>query len=498
MPFTVKQNIDLAGSATNWGMPALAEAVPAADSPVVERMRRAGAIPIGRTNCPDMALRVHTDSGLHGVTRNPWRSDVTAGGSSGGEASALAAGMTPIGLGNDIGGSLRNPATCCGIASLKPSAGIVPGYTTIPGADAALAFQLMPVEGPMARTVADVRLGLVILAGRDRRDPHSVPTPPRPAAARGSPAARRPPRRPARRHHRSRRRGADEAAADALADAGYDVVTTPPPRYEDVIATWTDFIVSDIRLMRELIAPMMGADAIGFLDAVLDARPPMDLAAYAGVMMARQGLMREWALWFADVDVLLTPTWTQLPFVSGWDASSPERAVQTLELMRPVAARQRPRPAVGVRAGRPRRRPAGRRAPHRRPLRRRDGPRRGGRHRRRPRPRHPDRPDRLTARRRPARHTTLTCSRKAAYMEGQPTAAHPSKETPMPHDARHAAIRHRIGIAPTPPTSTPAWPPTTGCGGGGRRMSAARAPSATRCRSTSAAPIARASWRCAS
>ena len=73
MPFTVKQNIDLAGSATNWGLPALAEAVPAADSPVVERMRRAGAIPIGRTNCPDMALRVHTDSGLFGLTRNPWR-----------------------------------------------------------------------------------------------------------------------------------------------------------------------------------------------------------------------------------------------------------------------------------------------------------------------------------------------------------------------------------------------------------------------------------------
>src|SRR5215218_6998179 len=99
VPCTVKQNIDLAGSATNWGLPALAEAEPGADSPVVERMRQAGAIPIGRTNCPDMGLRVHTDSGLFGLTRNPWRPDVTAGGSSGGEASALATGMTPIGLG---------------------------------------------------------------------------------------------------------------------------------------------------------------------------------------------------------------------------------------------------------------------------------------------------------------------------------------------------------------------------------------------------------------
>jgi amidase len=126
------------------------------------------------------------------------------------------------------------------------------------------------------------------------------------------------------------------AVADALADAGYDVVTTPPPRYEEVIATWTDFIVSDIRIMREMIAPMMGAEAVGFLDAILDARPPLDVAGYTGVMMARQSLMREWAMWFADIDVLLTPTWTQLPFAHGWDAETAERAGATLELIRPV------------------------------------------------------------------------------------------------------------------------------------------------------------------
>ena len=122
VPCTVKQNIDQTGCATNWGLPALADAVPPVDSPVVERMRAAGAIPMARTNCPDMALRIHTDSALFGVTRNPWNLDRTAGGSSGGEGAALAVGMSPIGLGNDIGGSLRNPATVCGIASLKPSA----------------------------------------------------------------------------------------------------------------------------------------------------------------------------------------------------------------------------------------------------------------------------------------------------------------------------------------------------------------------------------------
>src|SRR6185369_7649150 len=91
VPFTVKQNIDLVGCSTNWGLPALAEALPPRDSPVVERMKQAGAIPIGRTNCPDMALRISTDSSLYGLTRNPWHPQHTAGGSSGGEGAALAA-----------------------------------------------------------------------------------------------------------------------------------------------------------------------------------------------------------------------------------------------------------------------------------------------------------------------------------------------------------------------------------------------------------------------
>jgi amidase len=104
VPFTVKENIDMAGLPTTWGVPALAQAVVPADAPVVARMRAAGAIPIGRTNLPDMALRAHTVSSLHGLTRNPWHPARTAGGFSGGEASALASGMSPIGLGNDIGG----------------------------------------------------------------------------------------------------------------------------------------------------------------------------------------------------------------------------------------------------------------------------------------------------------------------------------------------------------------------------------------------------------
>ena len=164
VPFTIKENIDCVGSATTNGVPALADAHPTMDAPVVARMKAAGAIPIGRTNLPEMGLRLSTDNPLRGRTLNPWHTELTAGGSSGGEAAALATGMTPFGLGNDIGGSLRNPAYCCGITSLKPTQGRIPHAGSMEPLDAGIAVQAMLVEGPMTRSVADLRMGLSILA----------------------------------------------------------------------------------------------------------------------------------------------------------------------------------------------------------------------------------------------------------------------------------------------------------------------------------------------
>ena len=175
VPITVKENIDLLGSPTTQAVPAFAEALPAEDAPVTARMKAAGAIPLARTNLPDFGLRVHTDSSLHGLTRNPHHPDRTAGGSSGGEAAAIATGMSPLGLGNDIGGSLRNPAHCCGIASIKPSVGVVAQASSLPPEDPTLSFQQMAVQGTMARRVADVRASFQVVAGPDVRDPFSLP-----------------------------------------------------------------------------------------------------------------------------------------------------------------------------------------------------------------------------------------------------------------------------------------------------------------------------------
>jgi amidase len=336
VPFTVKENIDMAGLPTTWGVPALATAVVPADAPVVERMRAAGAIPIARTNLPDMALRVHTDSSLYGLTRNPWHPGRTAGGSSGGEAAALASGMSPIGLGNDIGGSLRNPANACGIASIRPSAGRVPDAGFVPAENRLLAVQLMNVQGPMARRVADVRLGLQVLMGAHPRDPWSIDAPfEGPILARPIRVAVLP--EPPGGGTDPKVAAAVRRAAQALVDAGYVVEETCPPRYDDAIGCWRRLIMGDFGSVLALLSPMMGADAMAFLNNFNQDIPPLaDVAAWSQLMADRDGIARGWSTFMADRPLLLSPTWTQLPFEHGFDSATPAGSAVTKELMRPV------------------------------------------------------------------------------------------------------------------------------------------------------------------
>jgi amidase len=353
VPITVKENIDIAGLPTTSGVIAFKNAVPPFDAPVVERMRAAGAIPIGRTNLPDMGLRVATDSSLHGLTRNPWDRSRTAGGSSGGEASALASGMSPLGLGNDIGGSLRNPASACGVASIRPTAGRVPDAGLVPDADRLMSTQAMHVQGPMARRIADVRLGLQVLMGAHPRDPWSLDVPfagpplggpIRVAVVVAPPGGSIDPAVAA----------ATRRAADALADAGYDVVEACPPRYAEACDVWRRFILVDMAAVLGDLAPLMGADGRKFLEAVNASEPPLaDAAAMSRLFVQRDGVARDWSVFMAHHPLVLTPTWTQLPFEHGYDVAGDEEAMAVMELMRPVVpANLLGQPSACVPAGR--------------------------------------------------------------------------------------------------------------------------------------------------
>jgi amidase len=173
VPYVAKDNLDTAGLRTTFGSQLMAEYVPTEDTLCVERMKQAGAVLLGKGNTPEFAHDIRTDNLLFGPTRNPLDLARTAGGSSGGPAAAVAAGLVPIGLGTDLGGSIRLPAAMCGILGHRPSVGRVPVYPT----EFAWDTLVCHVHGPLARSAADLGLVMSVLAGPDERDPMSLPLP---------------------------------------------------------------------------------------------------------------------------------------------------------------------------------------------------------------------------------------------------------------------------------------------------------------------------------
>lgn len=171
LPFAFKDTHAVAGWRTTYGSPLFVDHVPAADELLVERIRRAGVVTIGRTNVPEFAAGSHTFNRLFGTTRNPVDPSRSAGGSSGGAAAALAAGMVPLADGSDMGGSLRNPASFCGVVGLRPSLGRVPEWPRLNQ------WETTSVGGPLARDVADLALLLSVIAGPDPRAPLALGEP---------------------------------------------------------------------------------------------------------------------------------------------------------------------------------------------------------------------------------------------------------------------------------------------------------------------------------
>jgi amidase len=168
LPIAVKDNVDVAGVRCTMGSTVFADRVPPETDIVVQRLEACGALVIGKSNIPEFAAGGNTYNEVFGVTRNPWNTLFTPGGSSGGTAAALAAGQIWLGTGNDFGGSIRLPASFCSVVGLRPTAGVVPRIQKQP-------YSALNVEGPMARTVADCALMLECEAGQHALDPLSAP-----------------------------------------------------------------------------------------------------------------------------------------------------------------------------------------------------------------------------------------------------------------------------------------------------------------------------------
>ncbi len=176
VPVTVKVNIDQEGFANTNGLKLQRDVIARSNSPVIDNLRKAGAVILGRTNCPAFSYRWFTTNLIHGDTKNPRDPGITPGGSSGGAGAAVAAGIGHIAHGTDIAGSIRYPAYANGVHGLRPTIGRIPAFNaSLP--ERGIGPQISAVSGPLARTIGDLRIALAAMSARDMRDPWWVPAP---------------------------------------------------------------------------------------------------------------------------------------------------------------------------------------------------------------------------------------------------------------------------------------------------------------------------------
>ena len=311
VPITVKVNVDQIGRATTNGVRLQKDLIAKTDNPVVKNLRNAGAVIIGRTNTPAFSLRWFTRNSLHGHTKNPVNEQITPGGSSGGAAASVAAGIGAIGHGTDIARSIRYPAYACGVHGLRPTLGRVPAYNAS-AQDRFIGAQLTAVSGPIARSIGDLRIALKAMSPVDARDPWSINMPlegvsvPRKVAVCASPDGLNPDPQITEEILR---------AADKLEAAGWAVanVDLPPLR-----------TAMDNQLMLWMAEMHQGASALVALEKDPDASlvydrisarcPQYSVDNLMKVLQTRALLTRQWRVFLETYPLVLCPVSGQLPF----------------------------------------------------------------------------------------------------------------------------------------------------------------------------------------
>jgi amidase len=343
VPVTLKINVDVAGRPTTNGVAAFKDRIPTAESPPVIQWRNAGAVFVGRTNVPAFSTRYFTDNALHGRTLNPWDARRTPGGSSGGAAAAVATGMGALAHGNDRAGSIRYPSYACGVYGLRPTLGRIATFE--PGVPETLAIttQLANTQGPLARSIGDLRLGAAAMMQRDPRDPWWVPVPlrdeaPRPgrvALCAGVPGAE-----------------VDPAVAAAvrqaglwLQDAGYEVEEAAPPNLLEAGKLFFTLVVSENAVSKDDRAGTTKAiEALGDEPArrarksTVASIQALDYEGYVMALARRAALLRQWMLFFERYQVLLLPISWQRPFPVDADQKGDAAMRALLEAQVPILA----------------------------------------------------------------------------------------------------------------------------------------------------------------
>jgi amidase len=337
LPVTVKSSIATKGYLCEMGSLLHQGEMPAEDAVVVARLRAAGALILGTTNCPEFLMAYETANLLHGRTRNPWDLERTPGGSSGGESAAIAAGLSACGLGSDSGGSVRVPAHFTGICSLKPTPGRIPGRGHLPPCVGP--FSTLGAIGPLARTMGDVALLFRTLSGQDPQDPASPPV-----------ALREPSLDELRTNTigffeddglvpvTAETRAAVQAAVEVLRSAGFRVEPFRPRSLEPLRTLWWKFFVQcgamfyepDIRGRRDQLSPIF-SEFLGIAESVAPLTAVELLDAWAELDLVRGRMLAE----MSNYPVLLCPVASVPAFRHGertWSIDG--RSVEYLDAVR--------------------------------------------------------------------------------------------------------------------------------------------------------------------
>ena len=309
VPITIKVNVDQEGFATTNGLKLQREVIATVDNPVVANLRKAGAVMLGRTNCPAFSYRWFSTNLLHGDTKNPRDPGITPGGSSGGAGAAVAAGIGHIAHGTDIAGSIRYPAYACGVHGLRPTLGRIPAFNAaLP--ERPIGPQISAVSGPLARTISDIRIALAAMSARDARDPWWVPAPLEGPAM---------PKRVAMCLNPD---GLDPVAevTAAVADAGKrleragwiveEIDNTPPLREPADLQTKL-WLGDGYEALLELAEREGDPGALACLRGNRSKVHPFDLSK---TLTRRATLTRQWLEFFERYAVLLMPVSGELPF----------------------------------------------------------------------------------------------------------------------------------------------------------------------------------------
>lgn len=354
VPFSVKENIDLTWSATTHGWRGARAAVPADDATVVARMVAAGAIPLGRGNMPDFGMRWETENDLFGRTRNPWSAAHSPGGSSGGDAVAVATGMVAVGLGNDYGGSLRVPANAVGVTGFRPTGGRLASSTAHRTEPVPLSIQQFSTAGILTRHVGDTDLVFGIVHGADGRDPFAV-TRPHP---RGYDGPRRAAiiRDPFGDGESDENAAALDAAAESLGRAGWELVEVHPPRLDEAVTGWRLLSTTEMQNAYEPSRwdPPLGCGAGRFLELAGGAQTHLDtVEEYAAVWARRAVVAAAWQDFVREHPVLIGAVSETRPPLADADLADAETAGSWWRRYRlSVAVNYLALPAIAVPTGR--------------------------------------------------------------------------------------------------------------------------------------------------